>query len=169
MGKLENMSGKDGMEQLKKLVEDIRVCMFCTNASGKIPLQTRPMSTQEIDENGNIWFFSDDNSDKNLEIRNDHVVQLIYAKPSNLEFLSVVGTASVIKDRDKIGKMWNKMAEAWFKGGKDDPSLSLIKVKPSEIYYWDTQHNKMVSLLKIAVSAFSGLRADDGVEGNIEL
>ena len=59
-------------------------------------------------------------------------------------------------------------AKAWF-DGKRDPDISLIKIVPDTAYYWDTVHGKMVSLIKIAISAVSGKKMDDGVEGKIDL
>jgi len=168
MGDHKDLNHQQGIKQVKELAESIRIAMFCTKTD-KIPLETRPMATQEVDEQGNLWFFSADNSDKNLEIKDQDKVQLIYANPSSSQFLSISGTATQSRDRKKIDELWNKMAEAWFKGGKDDPSLTLICVKPQDAYYWDTRHGKMVSLFKIAVSAVSGARMDDGVEGKIRM
>jgi hypothetical protein len=42
-------------------------------------------------------------------------------------------------------------------------------VVPDEAYYWDTKNNKMVSLIKIVGSMFSGKVMDDGVEGAMRL
>ncbi len=168
MGEQKDLERHEGIKQLKELAESIRIAMFCTKTD-KIPLETRPMATQEVDEQGNIWFFSAANSDKNIEIKDQDNVQLIYANPSSSQFLSISGTATQSRDRKKIDELWNKMAEAWFKGGKDDPSLTLIKVTPNDAYYWDTKHGKMVTLLKIAVSAVSGAHMDGGVEGKIRI
>lgn len=166
MGDYKDLSNEEGLKKIQELVKDINICMFCTKSQSLL-FETRPMATQQVDEQGNFWFFSMKNSDKNFEIKQDEQVQLIYVKVSDSHYLSVYGKASVSKDRPKIDELWNKMAEAWFKDGKDDPNLELIKVTPSDVYYWDTQHGKMVSLLKSAVSAISGASADDGVQGKI--
>lgn len=168
MGEIKNLSQADALKKLKELAEDIGVCMFCTDL-GRVPFQTRPMGTQKVDADGNIWFFSDASSDKNDEIRHDSDVQLIYSKVSDSHFLSVAGTASVSRDKAKIDELWNKMAEAWFKGGKDDPNLTVVCVKPREAYYWDTKNGKMISLIKIAVSAVTGVQMDGGIEGKIRM
>lgn len=168
MGEVKNLAQSDAIKKLKELAEDIGICMFCTDL-GKVPFSTRPMGTQKVDDNGDIWFLSAASSDKNDDIRHDSDVQLIYAKNSDAHFLSVSGKATVTKDPAIIEELWNKLAEAWFKGGKDDPNLTAVCVKPSEAYYWDTKNGKMISLIKIAVSAVTGLRMDGGVEGKIRL
>jgi general stress protein 26 len=168
MGETKNLQNEEALKKIKELVEDIKTCMFCTNVTG-VPFNTRPMATADIDEEGNIWFISNAESHKNDEIKNDDKVQLIYAKGGNSHFLSIAGKATIVKDQGKIDEVWNIFINTWFKNGKKDPDVSLIKVIPDDVYYWDTVHGKMVSLLKIAVSAVSGASMDDGVEGKISI
>jgi len=168
MGDVKNLSRGDSVKKLKELAEDIGVCMFCTNTE-HTPFQTRPMTTQQVDEEGTIWFFSSSESEKNFEIKKDERVQLIFSKVSNSHYLSVSGIANISRDNKKIDELWNKLAEAWFKGGKTDPDLTVISVKPEEAYYWDTKNGKVISLIKIAVSAVSGKQMGGGVEGQLKL
>lgn len=168
MSEIKHLSEKEGLDKLKSLAEEIRICMFCTRV-GDLPFASRPMSTSQVDEQGRIWFLSAASSDKNLEIRNDEQVQLIYAQPDSSHFLTVTGKATQTRDRKKLDELWTKLAEAWFKQGKDDPELTAICVVPADVYYWDTKNGKMITLLKIAASAVSGARADGGVEGEIRL
>ncbi|MEP6926878.1 MAG: pyridoxamine 5'-phosphate oxidase family protein, partial [Ginsengibacter sp.] len=86
---------------------------------------------------------------------------------SSSEYLSIFGTAEIIFDKNKIEEMWSPIAKAWFTEGKDDPSISLLKVTPQEGYYWDTKNNKMISLIKIATAIVTGKTMDDGVEGKL--
>ncbi len=168
MSENKDLQGQEGIKKLTELVKDINICMFCTLGHGDY-FDTRPMATMQVDDLGRMWFLSDKTSDKHQEIKKDRKVQLIYAKPGSSEFLSVKGTAFETRDRKTLDEMWSKLAEAWFKGGKDDPNLVAICVTPNEAYYWDTKHGKMVSLLKIAVSAVSRKVMDGGVEGQITL
>lgn len=167
MGDIKNLSQQEAIKKIREMAEDINMCMFCTKVQD-MPFQTRPMGTQKVDDDGNLWFFSADSSDKNQEIKNDDEVQLIYAKGSDAHFLSVHGKATVSRDRAKIEELWNKFAQAWFKGGKDDPNLTVICVKPDEAYYWDTKHGKMISLLKIAVASVTNKVMDDGIQGTLK-
>jgi general stress protein 26 len=168
MGDNKNLQGEDGIRKLSELVNDINICMFCTFGHGEF-FETRPMATQQVDDQGRMWFLSDKESDKHGEIKKDRHVQLIYSKPSSAEFLSVKGTAFETRDRKTLDDLWTKAASAWFKGGKDDPNLVAICVTPKEAYYWDTKHGKMVSLLKIAAATISQKVMDDGIEGRITL
>lgn len=62
------------------------------------------------------------------------------------------------------------MAKTWFKEGKDDPNISLIRVIPDDAYYWDTKNNKMISLVKFAMGAVGITQKDDGgIEGKLKV
>lgn len=164
---VKDLVNQEAVDKIREMIDHTKVCFFTTHLD-ESPLPTRPMFTQEVDNEGNIWFFSDDDSEKNLDIKDDSRVQLLYANPSKSEFLSVYGHAMISRDRTKIEELWSPMAKAWFKGGKDDPSLSIIQVIPDEAYYWDTKNNKMVSLLKIITSIASDTRSnDDGIQGKL--
>jgi len=168
MGTHKNISGKEGVEKLKKLVEDADMCLFATSLN-QSPIPARPMSTREVDEDGNIWFFSRSTSHKNAEIKKDDRVQLFYSNPGSSEFINISGTASIIRDIYKAKDLWSIWAKTWFPDGVDDPELTLIKVEPSDVHYWDTKSNSMVSLLKIMAGAITGKEMDDGVEGKIKV
>lgn len=162
------LMGEEGIAKMKELVGHNAICMF-TSSVEEVPLQTRPMTTQEVDEQGNFWFFSSKSSHKNYEVKADSRVQLLFANTSESEYLTVYGTASIVDDRSKIAALWSPMAKAWFQGGKDDPDLTLIKVTPESAYYWEPKQSKMVTLFKMAASAVSGKQMEIGKQGRIEV
>ena len=168
MSDVKNLTSKEAIEKLQELSTNSDFCMFITNLF-HIPFSGRPMSTQEVDDEGNIWFMSREGSEKNNDIELDNRVQLIYCNNKSLEYLSVYGEAEILKDRAKIGDLWTPIAKTWFNEGKDDPEITLIKVKPLDAYYWDTKNNKMVSLIKMLVGAIAGKEFDGGVEGKIKV
>lgn len=165
---IKNLTHQEAIDKFKELVKHESTCLFTTKLT-EVPLMTRPMAVQEVCDQGNFWFLSSSESDKNLEIESDPRVQLFISNTSNYEFLSVYGKASITRDRDKIDKYWSDIAKAWFPKGKDDPRVTVIKVTPEEGFYWDTKDGKLVSLIKIAASAISGKTLQEGVEGNISV
>jgi len=168
MGDYKNLTDEKALEKLKSLAEDIKICMFCTELT-ELPIATRPMGVQEVDDKGNIWFISSRKSNKNFEIKEDDRVQLIFSKISSAEYLSVYGNATIYTDQSKIDDLWTPIAKAWFEEGKDDPDVSVIKVAPSDVYYWDTKDGKIITLLKIAAAAITGSKSDGGVQGKISV
>jgi general stress protein 26 len=166
MGDTKNLSRAEGIKKMKELAESAKICHFVTDLNTK-PLNSRPMSTQEVDDQGNFWFLSSKSSNKNDEIQDDPEVQLFYANNASSEYLTVYGYAEVINDRAKLEELWKPITRAWFAEGKDDPEISIIRVRPADAYYWDTKNNKVVSLIKIVTASITGRTMDDGVEGEI--
>ncbi|MCL6261073.1 pyridoxamine 5'-phosphate oxidase family protein [Aquiflexum sp. TKW24L] len=169
MSEIKNLSEEDAILKLRELVESIDICMFCTNLKTDDGSSSRPMSTQKVCDQGNIWFFSNADGDKNREIEADKNVQLFYSHPGKDSYLIVNGEAELIFDKDKIHELWTPFLKAWFPGGKDDPNVSLIKVTPTTAYYWDTDGNKMINFFKMVASAATGKNLVDGNEGALSL
>lgn len=167
MGDTRDLSQTEGIEKMRELAESAKICHFVTGLSRK-PLSSRPMATQEVDEHGNFWFLSKEASHKNEDVDDDPEVQLFYSNTSSSEYLTVFGYAEIIHDRQKLEELWNPFVKTWFTEGKDDPTISIIRVQPVDAYYWDTKTNRLVSLLKIAAGAVTGKTMDDGIEGKIE-
>lgn len=168
MSNTKNLHNEDAIKKIKDFVDDIKICMFCTKVTD-LPFRTRPMATLDVDDEGNLWFFSAKSSDKNDEIKNNDTVQLLYSKNSDSHFLTITGKAQIVKDQKKKDELWNSLAKTWFPEGKEDPDLSLVKVKPGEAHYWDTINGKMITLLKMATSTVTGNPANIGVEGKLKI
>ncbi|GAA5087818.1 hypothetical protein GCM10023210_10920 [Chryseobacterium ginsengisoli] len=163
----ENLTHLEAIKKIKELSENAKICMFCTELE-TLPINSRPMGLQETDDEGNLWFISSNDSNKNFEIKDDRRVQLFFMNNGDYQYLSVFGEASIYKDKATIEEKWSSMANAWFEEGKDDPKVSIIRVEPKETYYWDTKAGKLVSLFTFVASAITGKTTDnsDGVEGN---
>lgn len=159
---------EEAREKLSSLIDDIKFCFFCSNLSVR-PIDVSPMTTQEVDSDGSIWFIASKDSSSYHTILSAPWVQLLYASPSDAKYLSVYGTAESIYDRERIERYWNKFVEGWFPGGKDDPNVILLRVRPSDAHYWDTKSNKMVAYTKAIFSALTGTEHDEGRHGDIQV
>ncbi len=169
MGDVKNVSNNEAVEKIKELAEKAQTCLFCTKIETDKAFSTRPMSAQKVDDAGNIWFLSDKDSTKNMEVKDDDKVQLLFSGSSHSDFLSVYGKASINYDKEKIKELWEPIVKTWFQEGIDDPRISVIKVTPEEGYYWDTKHGKLVALAKMLTSMVIGKTMDDGIEGTIKI
>lgn len=166
---IENInSTSEAREKLERLIEDIKFCFFCSQLTVK-PFDATPMTTQKVEADGNIWFITSKETSTYQTILSEPSVQLLYASPSDSKYLSVFGIAEAIYDRERIEKYWNKFVEGWFPGGKEDPSVILIRVRPTAGHYWDTKSNKMVAYAKAIFSALTGSDNDEGRHGDIQL
>lgn len=164
MGDYKTLTDAEAVNKIKELAAD-KICMFCTYEDFK--MITRPMSTSAVDDEGNLWFFSDKNSHKNQQVKHNQQVDLLYMDTGPHHYLVLNGIAEIIQDEDKAREIWNPLNKAWFEGGADDPDLTLIKVVPTEGHYWDTKNGKLVAMIKIMVAALTGKGMDYGIEGDI--
>ena len=163
----ENLNNKESWKKLRDLVDDIKVSMMLTGFNKK-PINAIPMRSKRIDQDGNIWFLSLKTSEHNQEIEKNKDVQLLYSKPSDMEFLSVYGTAVITTDKKVLEDLYSKTTDNWF-DGVDDPKMTAIKVTPQEAYYWDSKDNKYMTLLKLGVGAVTGKKQDIGEKGKMNL
>ena len=166
----ENLTNTDAIAKLKELSEKARTCMFITKLADRSPTNSSPMSLQECDAEGNLWFLSSKESGKNMQIEKDNEVQLYFMNSSDYEYLSIVGEAFIYDDKSTIEDKWSVFANAWF-DGKEDPDVSVIRVTPKEVYYWDTKFGKFVTMLNFISVIIAGKKTDnsDGIEGKLKI
>lgn len=161
----EDLAGKEAIEKIKSIAESAGTCFFSTNL--KVETNTRPMALQEVDDDGNLWFLSDVTSQKNRDIENDPIVELYFMNNSKYEYIFFKAKATISRDKALIEKYWTNFANAWF-DGKDDPNVSVIKVSPTDGYYYETKENKIIAMSKMLFAAATGSKIEDGgVEGNL--
>jgi general stress protein 26 len=162
-----DLKDTEAIDKLKSLGEDIRFCMYTTYGNDRI--DSRPMTTLEIDDSGNAWFFTSRNTDIGKETNWEENVTLIYADPKNSSYMSVAGKASLVHDEQKKEELWNPMTKAWFPGGKDDPNLVVLKVTTEEAAYWDSNSSRMVVFFSMIKAAVTGTTPDGGDHGKLDL
>ncbi|WP_164101927.1 pyridoxamine 5'-phosphate oxidase family protein [Candidatus Laterigemmans baculatus] len=148
---------KEHLDKFRELIKDIDTAMLVTEtADGS--LRSRPMVTQATEFDGELWFFTDQNSAKVLEIQADRHVCVSYADPRSHKFVSVSGIAELSQDRGKIKELWNPFAKAWFPQGPDDPRLALLRVRPTMAEYWDSSSGLAVTIAGMVKAATTGER-----------
>ena len=163
-----DMQGREAIEKIKELTDKAKTCFFCTRASSGLPFDVRPMSVQQLDEEGNFWFLSADDSHKNAELEEDPTVQLLFQGSAHSDFLSIQGRATISRDKNKIKELWEPIIKTWFTGGVDDSRITVIKVTPEGGYYWDNKHGNMVAGVKMLIGAATGQTLDDSIEGTLK-
>ena len=162
----EDLEGTLAGSKIREIAQRARTCMFMTGP-GEWPTDSRPMSLQECSQDGTLTFLSSTESRKNHDIERDPRVMLTFSNDDKYEYLVIHGHATVHTDRATIEEAWSSFANAWF-DGKDDPRVSVLKVRPEHGHYWQTQQGKIVSLVKMSFSAVTGAKTDDGgVDGEL--
>ena len=169
MSNLKVLTHSESIKKLRELVEEINICLFCTNLKTDDGSTCCPMTAIKVCDQGNVWFFSEKSSDKNKAIVTDKNVQLFFSHPGKGSYLVVNGEAEIIFDKTIIEELWTPFAKIWFKEGKDDPNISVIKVKTTTAYYWDTDGNRMINLFKMLASVVTGTNLVSGKEGDLKI
>jgi general stress protein 26 len=156
----------EGMAKVAELVKEIKFGMLTTQCpDGR--LHSRPMSTLQMDEDGCLWFFTSQQSTKIEDIDDQCQVNLAYARIDKQDYLSVTGTAELVRDRKKMGALWTPWLKPWFQDGLDDPDLILLKVRVDEADYWDAPGSSAKRLYGLAKGAMTGDTDALGEHGHV--
>ncbi|RYF82040.1 MAG: hypothetical protein EOO03_16245, partial [Chitinophagaceae bacterium] len=75
MSTVKNLSNAAAIDKIKELAEG-KMCLFCTKENGKII--SRPMGASQVDDSGDLWFFSPRSSNKNRQLQLDPEVYLMF-------------------------------------------------------------------------------------------
>jgi general stress protein 26 len=157
---------KEELDTLGALIVKAKIGLLTTiNLEGA--LVSRPMSAVERDFDGDLWFFTEDPSDKTDELRANPEVNV--AMESGKGWVSIAGTAHITRDPKIIDELWTASAEAWFEQGRDDPKVALIRVDAHTAEFWTMNEPKAVTLFKYAKAAATGGRPNVGTSTTVEL
>lgn len=169
MNSIENLEKKEGILKLKKMVDEVKFCFFITDLENEKGSSSTIMTAQQVDDEGNIWFFSGSNSDRNKDIEENKNVQMYFSSPEKNSYLSVNAKANIVMDKSKIKELWNPLLTIWFKDGIEDKNISLIKVTTKTANYWDSDGGKMINFFKMITSVITGNNTIDSTQGKIKI
>ncbi len=153
----------EDLTQLGELIEDSRVCML-TTPDDRDALVSKPMSPQEMCEEGAIWFLTDPNTTKAHHLKN---INLAFSNESNGTYVSISGHGEIVTDRARIESLWTAFAKPWFPDGVESSNLALLKFVPSGAEYWDAPHSKIVRTFAMVASIVAAKPVGMGDHGNL--
>lgn len=156
------------LDQMYGLVEGIEIAMFTTRRPDG-HLVSRPMATQAQAAGADLWFVTDGETHKMDELEHDPHVNVSYYKDKTREWVSVSGTARVVRDRGKIHELYRPDWKAWFPddgpgrdGGPDDPRLTLVAVDADTVVYMVSNTPRPVVLFEVVKGIVTGTQPDVG-------
>ncbi len=152
------------IEKLAELIREIKIAMLTTvTADGR--LLSRPLGTQDVDFDGDLWFATGLDSAKAREVAANPAVNVSYASMEENTFVSVAGRATLVRDRATIERFWSPAMQIYFPAGKDDPNLALIRVEALSAEYWDGPGSLIGKALHFVMAAAND---DPGALGDNE-
>jgi general stress protein 26 len=146
-------------ERFLHLLSDFDTAMLVTvDREGR--LRSRPMQIARTEPTGDLWFVTSLASGKTEEIAAD--VRCAVALQSKRHFVSITGTAELVRDPDLVNQLWSDAWRPWFPHGPEDPEVVLIHFEAEEAEYWDTSgiHGAR-QLFRAAKAVVTRKRLDD--------
>jgi general stress protein 26 len=144
---------QEAVAKVAELAKGIRIAML-TTVDEEGHLVARPMAQQEVEFDGDLWFFAERDSSTVTQLQaNPHVGVSL---SSNDTWVSICGTAAVVQNPAKAHDLWNSFVGSWFPQGPDDPTVALIKVTADCAEYWDTPGGRVASILSFVKAKATG-------------
>ena len=109
---------QEAVETVKEIIKDIETAMFSTISEGGI--NARPMQTQDIEFDGDLWFLTKRDTSKYEEILANPNVNVAYVGKS---YVSIRGKAEVVDDLEKKKALWNAAYENFCRRPTTIPTL----------------------------------------------
>jgi general stress protein 26 len=156
-------------ETVKELIKNARISMLTTmTADGKHV--SRPMALQDVEFDGDLWFFAYSDSDVIAQIGANPQVNVSFSDEKQNNWISISGAAVRVDDRAKAEELWSAPLKAWFPDGLDTPNLTLIKVHADTAEYWESAHSsRVITLIGYAKAAVTGKTPDAGENETVRL
>lgn len=113
----------------------------------------RPMTAMAENNEGPLWFFtSKDNGIVQKLGSGNRAIATFTSKGHDL-FATIHGKLSENTDRAVIDRLWNPYIAAWYKDGKDDPKLALLRLDTESAEIWENEN-----------SLFAGIKSMLGID-----
>jgi general stress protein 26 len=152
--------------KVAELLKDERFGLFTTIAPDGA-LVSRPMAMQEVEFDGDLWFFAQRSSRKVAHITANPQVNVSTSGSSS--WVSLTGHAVVIDDLEQKRTLWNSVVEAWFPDGPEDPDVVLLRVDAASAEYWDSPGGRLASAVSFAKAKLTGRPYDGGENERVQL
>lgn len=160
------MAHEEDLKVISDIISSTRFATVTTHSADGA-LYSRPLAVLQKDFDGTVWFFTQDPSPKTDDVRHDAHVNVAYADGAST--VSLAGTATIDRDQARIDEFWNPWAEAWFEGGRNDPSVALLAVEVDSAEYWHIDKPAVLRGLEVAKSLVTKSTPDVGESHVVEL
>lgn len=137
-------SHRNDLRTIAETIEEAGTCMI-TTVDHNGGLSSRPMIVQELDEEGNLWFFALSDSNLMNEIRRIPVVNITFTAGKE-KFISALAIGYEAFDKEKMQQLWDPSYKKLFHGGLETDKLTFLKLDLQEVEYWGTPHSPVFKI-----------------------
>jgi general stress protein 26 len=108
--------------------------------------RTRPWTAQidyangaDKEDGGEIYFFGAKSEALVQGLAESNRAVATYASKGHDLFANIHGTLEPVENRALVDKLWNPFIASWYKEGKDDPDLQLVRFNTSKAEIWKAE------------------------------
>lgn len=164
----EEKSRAEALKRLGELIKGIKFAML-TTVEQDGTLRSRPMTTQQAEFDGDLWFFTEADAPKVDDVQQERKVSVTYAAPDDMRYVSLSGTATLVRDVPKQRELWSEANKIWFPDGPEDPNVALLKVQVNKGEYWESGSTKVGRLFDFARALVTGDESKVGENEKLDL
>jgi general stress protein 26 len=106
--------------------------------------RTRPMTAQvdvpedgDKEDGGQIYFFGSKSDGVGQAVHGSGRAVATFASKDHGLFAHIHGTLVASDDRSVIERLWNPFVASWYKDGKDDPDIQLLRFDTTSADVWE--------------------------------
>lgn len=125
-------------------------------------LSARPVTVQEVDDSGDLWFLVDGKADWVRPLDGGPVNASI---SDDKTWVSFAGRAAIVEDAAKIESLKDPMSESFF---EDGAVIVALRIATDQIEWWAAP-NKAVQLVEMVKAKATDSEPDLGDSGTINL
>ena len=156
------------IRQLRRLLKGMAIGMLTTQTLQGAS-HSRPMLVHGVDEGGWLWFLTDRHSRKACELSQNPQATIAFQSKKGDRYVSVQGTAVVVRDDVKVQELWNSSLRSWFPRGRHDPEIVLVAVRVARAEYWLVPRRRHARIFGTARAMMTGKRHEAGTHGILDL
>jgi general stress protein 26 len=145
------------IDRVWSLLNEIPVAMVVTHVGDGQGMRARPMAVRPDQEQGAIYFLTDVDGPKDLEVDRNANVCLALADNKTQKYLSISGRAEIIDDRDRVRQVWS-IYDKVFWTDENDPRIRVLRVTPESAEFWE-EAGRIVTAAKLVAASISSERA----------
>ncbi|MEF2278653.1 pyridoxamine 5'-phosphate oxidase family protein [Deinococcus sp. YIM 134068] len=154
-----HLSREESIKAMAAIIKDVKFAML-TVITENGHLQAHPMTTQQAEFDGDVWFLGGKDTKQVQSMRAQPQVNVSYSDPDKGNYVSISGTAELVEDRAKLEELWSDGYKAYFPGGIDDPTIQLVKINATGGEFWGSD-GKLKNMFSQARAAITGKPATD--------
>lgn len=156
------------MNEHLKTVDDVRARLdgerfvMVTSIDERGTLSSRPVTMQEFDEAGDLWFLVDAKAEWVAPLDGGPVNAAVAADHT---WVSFAGRASVVRDDARIGHLTDAATETFFEEGAEAVALRIV----TDRIEWWASPNKAAQLIELVKAKATSSEPDMGDSGAIDV